>query len=93
MVSAPHHCLKAVSLGQLLGAGKASRMYVQGQGKDEEPGHLDPAHESTSGHILLMSSFNSRDGTRQSWVCWSRRVLGDERHDEVPRSGPERQAC
>lgn len=56
MVSTPHSCLEAASLGQLLQVGRACATHIQGQesgcGAFSCP---STAHSSTRGHIFLMT--------------------------------------
>lgn len=58
--TAPHHSVKAVSLGQPLGEGRASRIHIPETG--EEGGASEcwgPAHRSISGYIPSMPSPNT----------------------------------
>lgn len=56
MVSAPHHYLKAMFLGHLLGVGKASGFQGLGMG---DSGCWGSAHRSAGGHVHQMTLFNN----------------------------------
>lgn len=60
MVSTAHFYLEAVSLGQLLRIGKASRTHIAEMGRGRGASNCpSPAHSSTSGHVFLMTSPNT----------------------------------
>lgn len=59
-VSTAHFYLEAVSLGQLLRIGKASRTHIAEMGRGRGASNCpSPAHSSTSGHVFLMTSPNT----------------------------------